>query len=88
MPVVLGRSTDLFVAFQFREGVYEDDANTEKTGNRNILDAGFAVEVVRHAVAAFKVNNILGDESVEYKSGDYWLPVPGRTYRGSLQVSF
>jgi hypothetical protein len=25
---------------------------------------------------------------VEYKSGDYWLPVPGRTYRGSLQVSF
>jgi vitamin B12 transporter len=88
MPRIAGRPTDLNVTYQFREGVYEDDANTEKTGSRNLLDVGASLELIPRAIAAFKVSNLLDDRSVEYKSGDFWYPVPGRTYRGSIQLSF
>jgi outer membrane cobalamin receptor len=88
LPVVEGRPLDLFLSYQFREGVYTDDGNTDKTGNRNILDAGASAELVPHAVVAFKVSNLLDDRSVEYKSGDFWYPVPGRTYHGSIRLSF
>ncbi|HQO82160.1 MAG TPA: TonB-dependent receptor, partial [Deltaproteobacteria bacterium] len=67
-------------------------ANTEKTGNRHILDAGVACEISRFATAAFKISNILDDDSVEFEDksdwGSFWYPVPGRTYRVSLQMKF
>ncbi len=88
LPTVWGRPADLFLSYQFREGVYRDDANTEKTGNRNILDLGASLEVVPHAVAAFKVSNLRDDRTPEYASGDFWYPVPGRTCRASLQLTF
>jgi vitamin B12 transporter len=88
LPKIAGRPVDLFAAYQFREGVYTDDANSDKTGNRDILDLGVSVEVVPHAVLSFKTSNILDDRSVEYQSGDFWYPVPGRTYRGSVQLCF
>lgn len=92
LPVVLGKQTDIFMAYQFREGVYKDDANTEKTGNRNIFDTGVSLEIARHAAVAFKVSNLFNDTSVEFEDksewGTFWYPVPGRTYRGSIQLSF
>ncbi|HQI02036.1 MAG TPA: TonB-dependent receptor [Deltaproteobacteria bacterium] len=92
LPVLFGRQTDFFASYRFRQGAYMDDANTEKTGNRDILDAGVSVEVIKHAVLSFKVNNIFDDTSVEFEDktayGTYWYPLPGRTYRGSIQLSF
>ena len=92
LPVIFGRQVDIFASYQFREGVYTDDANTEKTGNRNILDAGVACEISRFATAAFKISNILDDDSVEFEDksdwGSFWYPVPGRTYSVSLQMKF
>ncbi len=92
LPVISGRHTDIFLAYQFREGVYKDDANTEKTGDRNILDTGVSLEVSKHAAIAFKVNNLFNDTSVEFEDksewGTFWYPVAGRTYRGSIQLSF
>lgn len=92
LPVLFGRQADLFASYRFRQGAYMDDANTEKTGNREILDAGLSVEIVRNAVLAFKVNNVFDDTSVEFEDktdyGTYWYPLPGRTYRGSVQLSF
>lgn len=92
LPVIFGRQVDIFASYQFREGVYTDDANTGKTGNRNIVDAGIACEIARFATVAFKVSNLLDDTSVEYEDrsewGSFWYPVPGRTYRISLQMRF
>lgn len=92
LPVLLGRQVDVFASYQFREGMYTDDANTEKTGNRNIVDAGIACEITRFATAAFKISNLLDDTSVEFEDrsdwGSFWYPVPGRTYRVSLQMKF
>ncbi len=92
LPVIFGRQVDIFASYQFREGVYTDDANIGKTGNRNIVDAGIACEITRFATAAFKVSNVLDDTSVEYEDrsewGSFWYPVPGRTYRVSVQVRF
>ncbi|MFY9398490.1 MAG: TonB-dependent receptor, partial [Desulfomonilia bacterium] len=90
--VLFGRELDLFASYQFREGMYTDDANTRKTGNRNLVDAGVALGITRHASAAFKVSNLLDDTSVEFEDssewGTFWYPVPGRTYRASVQVRF
>ncbi len=92
LPVIYSRPANVFVAYQFREGVYTDEANSEKTGNRNILDAGVSMEVSKNATVAFKASNLLDDTSVEFNDrsqwGTYWYPVPGRTYRGSVQLSF
>ncbi|MGI6397988.1 MAG: TonB-dependent receptor plug domain-containing protein [Desulfomonilia bacterium] len=92
LAAVLGRQVNIFTSYQFREGVYTDDANTRKTGNRNLIDAGIACEITRFATAAFKVSNLLDDTSVEYEDrsewGSFWFPVPGRTYRVSLQMRF
>ena len=92
LAAVLGRQVNIFTSYQFREGVYTDDANTRKTGNRNLIDVGIACEITRFATAAFKVSNLLDDTSVEYEDqlewGSFWYPVPGRTYRVSLQMKF
>ena len=92
LPVLFGKEVDIFASYQFREGMYTDDANTLKTGNRNIVDAGVAFGITSYASAAFKVSNLLDDTSVEFEDssewGSFWYPVPGRTYRASVQVSF
>ncbi|MGC9323227.1 MAG: TonB-dependent receptor plug domain-containing protein [Desulfomonilia bacterium] len=91
-PVLLSKSVDLYVMYQFREGVYADEANTIKTGNRNILDAGCTVKPYEDASISFKVNNIFNDTSREFEDsslwGNFWYPVPGRTYRFSVQFAF
>jgi vitamin B12 transporter len=90
-PEIISRKTNVFLAYQFRQGVYTNESNTEKTGNRNIVNAGISVEVIEHASISLKVNNVFNDTSVEYKDssqwGSFWYPVPGRTYRFSMQLS-
>lgn len=91
-PVIMKRNTTLTIAYQFREGSYADEANTFKTGNRDILNAGLVIEVSKNASVSFKADNILGDTTPEYvdKSpwGTFWYPLPGRLYRFAAKVSF
>ena len=91
-PVIWKRSTTITIAYQFREGSYADEANTFKTGNRDILNAALVVEVNKNTSVSFKADNILGDSAPEYvdKSpwGTFWYPLPGRMYRFAAQVSF
>lgn len=90
-PEIMSRKTNIFLAYQFRQGVYTNESNTEKTGNRNIFNTGISVEVIKNAIMSLKVNNVFNDTSVEYKDssqwGSFWYPVPGRTYRFSIQLS-
>jgi len=87
---IMAKNTNVFVAYQFRRGVYTNESNTEKTGDRNIVNAGVSAELIEHASVSLKVNNVFNDTSVEYKDrsdwGTFWYPVPGRTYRFSIQM--
>jgi len=88
---VIRKDVSVFLAYQFRRGVYTNESNTEKTGDRNIVNTGVSVELIENASMSFKVNNLLNDTSVEYKDrsdwGSFWYPVPGRTYRFSIQMN-
>lgn len=91
-PVVMDHRTSLFVAYQYREGVYADKANSMKTGDRNLLSAGVSVEASDHAMVSCKVENIGDDRSPEYFArsgyGDFWYPVTGRTWHLSMRIDF
>ncbi len=91
-PRIYAHEVDVTLAYQFREGFYTNEANTEKTGNRNLFDAGFTVKLSRDAFVSFKVRNIFDDTHTEYRNttpwGNYWFPVPGRTYRFSMHLKF
>ncbi len=91
LPEIAGRNTTFSLAYQFRKGSYQDDANTEKTDNRYLLNAGALLEVSRNATISFKIDNLLDDQSPEYvyKSswGTSWYPVQGRTYRFAAKIS-
>ncbi len=92
LPEIAGRNATLSLSYQIRQGAYEDDANTKKTNNRYILNAGALLDVSRDATISFKVDNLLNDRSPEYvyKSsfGTTWYPVPGRTYKFTTKISF
>jgi len=91
-PRIYAHKVDITLAYQFREGFYTDEANTEKTGNRNLFDAGLTVTLSKDAFVSFKVRNIFDDTHPEYRDtspwGSYWYPVPGRTYRFSMHLRF
>jgi len=86
-----GRNMNLSLAYQLRQGSYEDDANTAKTDNRYLFHAGAMLQVSRNATVSFKVDNILDDQSPEYvyktSWGSFWYPVQGRTYRFAAKIS-
>ncbi|HHO75877.1 MAG TPA: TonB-dependent receptor [Deltaproteobacteria bacterium] len=90
-PEIFAKNTNIFLAYQFRRGVYTNETNIERTGNRNIVNAGACVEVIENATVSLKADNIFNDRSVEYKDrsdwGSFWYPVPGRTYRLSIQMN-
>ena len=92
MLELASRDATISLAYQFREGSYEDDANTEKTHSRYLLNAGALLEVSKSATISFKIDNLLDDQSPEYvyKSawGTTWYPVQGRTYRFAAKISF
>jgi outer membrane receptor for ferrienterochelin and colicins len=92
LPEIAGRNATISLSYQFRQGSYEDSANTERTENRYIMNAGAVLDVSKDATISFKVDNLLDDRSPEYvyKSswGTTWYPVAGRTYRFAAKVSF
>jgi outer membrane receptor for ferrienterochelin and colicin len=92
LPQIAGRNATFSLSYQFRQGSYEDNANTERTDNRYIVNVGALLDVSKDATISFKVDNLLDDRSPEYayKSswGTTWYPVPGRTYRFAAKVSF
>ncbi len=92
LPEIAGRNAAFSLSYQFRQGTYKDNANTERTDNRYIVNSGAMLEVSKEATISFKVDNILDDRSPEYvyKSswGTTWYPVSGRTYRFAAKVSF
>ncbi len=92
LPEIAGRNATFSLSYQFRQGSYEDNANTERTNNRYMVYAGALLEVSKNATISFKVDNLLDDRSPEYvyKSfwGTTWYPVAGRTYRFAAKVSF
>jgi vitamin B12 transporter len=92
LPEIAGRSTTFSLSYQFREGSFADEANTLRTDNRSILNAGAVLDVNRNAKISFKVDNLLDDRSPEYMDktpfGTFWYPVPGRTYRFAAKVIF
>lgn len=92
LPEIAGRDTTLSLSYQFREGSFADEANTLRTDNRYILNAGAVLDVNRNAKISFKVDNLLDDRSPEFVDktpfGTFWFPVPGRTYRFSVKVIF
>ena len=92
LPKIAGRDTTLTLSYQFREGSFADEANTLRTGNRSILNAGAVLDVDMNAKISFKVDNLLDDRSPEFVDktpfGTFWFPVPGRTYRFAAKVIF
>ena len=92
LPQIAGRNATFSLSYQFWQGSYEDNANTERTDNRYIVNVGALLDVSKDATISFKVDNLLDDRSPEYvyKSswGTTWYPVPGRTYRFAAKVSF
>jgi vitamin B12 transporter len=92
LPEIAGRDMTLSLSYQFREGSFADEANTLRTGNRSILNAGVVLDVNRNAKISFKVDNLLDDRSPEFVDktpfGTFWFPVPGRTYRFAAKVIF
>ena len=92
LPEIAGRNATFSLSYQFRKGSYEDNANTERTDNRYIVNAVALLDVSKDATISFKVDNLFDDLSPEYvyKSswGTTWYPVAGRTYRFAAKVSF
>ena len=92
MPEIAGRNATFSLSYQFRQGSYEDSANTERTDNRYLVNAGALLDVSKDATISFKVDNLLDDRSPEYvyKSsfGNAWYPVSGRTYRFAAKIEF
>lgn len=91
-PMIWNRQVNVFCLYQFRQGIYTDEANTEKTGNRDILNAGLIINLSDNASISFKVKNMFDDTSPEFKDksewGSWWFPLVGRTYNFALQLSF
>lgn len=91
-PKLLKKDVNFFVSYQFRQSVYADDENTEKTGNRNIMNAGISLHMFDDVALSFQVKNIFDDTSPEFEDkitwGNFWYPLPGRTYNIALHLEF
>lgn len=91
-PGIMGRAATLTMTYQLRAGAYADEANTQRTDNRYIVNAAVLYDLGPDADISFRVENLLDDQSPEYVSttqwGSFYYPVVGRTYRIAAKLKF
>ena len=89
---IADRAMTVTLSYQLRGRAYEDEANTERTDNRYLVNAAVLYDVGPNANVSFKVDNLLDDRSPEYVSttdwGSFYYPVAGRTYRFAAKMRF
>jgi vitamin B12 transporter len=92
LPQIAGKNATVTAAYQFRKGSFADEANTLRTDNRDILNAGISLEVNKDTAISFMAYNLLNDTSPEFVDktsfGTFFYPVAGRTYRFAANIGF